>query len=198
MKNLWDERYSSPEYIYGTEPNEYFRLYLSETAAGKLLLPGDGEGRNAVFAARSGWEVDAFDASSVGKRKALKLAELNHTSINYTVSDISGYPYPVNHYDLVGIFFVHLPYPLREFFHKKLGSSLKPGGKIIMECFEKEQISLTSGGPKSPELLYSLDEIRGDFSGLNIIEMKKQEIFLNEGPLHQGRAMVIRILAEKI
>ena len=198
MNNIWDERYSSPDYIYGTEPNEYIRLYLSEIAAGKLLLPGEGEGRNAVFAARSGWEVDAFDASSEGKRKALKLAELNNTRINYTVSDISDYPYPENHYSLVGIFFVHLTYPVREFFHKKLISSLKPGGKIIMECFEKDQINLTSGGPKSLELLYSLDEILRDFSELNIIEMKKQEIFLKEGLLHQGRAMVIRILAQKI
>jgi hypothetical protein len=197
MKTIWDERYNSPDYIYGTEPNEYFRLYLSEIAAGKLLLPGEGEGRNAVFAARSGWEADAFDASSEGKRKALKLAELNHTRINYTVSDISDYPYPENHYDLVGIFFVHLPFPVREFFHKKLISSLKPRGKIIMECFEKEQINLTSGGPKSLELLYDLDEIRSEFTGLNFIELQKKEIFLNEGLLHQGPALVIRMLAEK-
>ena len=72
--NFWDERYSTDEFIYGKEPNEFFRENLLKIRPGKLFLPGEGEGRNAVFAAKNGWTVDATDQSEIGKLKALKLA----------------------------------------------------------------------------------------------------------------------------
>ena len=66
--NFWDERYSSEEYVYGTEPNQFFKEQIDKiTVPGKLLLPGEGEGRNAIYAARSGWQVDVFDQSRTAK-----------------------------------------------------------------------------------------------------------------------------------
>ena len=66
----------SEEYVYGTEPNQFFKEQLQKIIpAGKLLLPGEGEGRNAVYAAKLGWMVDAFDQSSVARTKALNLAK---------------------------------------------------------------------------------------------------------------------------
>ena len=75
MKNFWDERYKAKTYVYGKEPNQYFAEKLRELEPGKILLPAEGEGRNAVFAARQGWEVSAFDSSSEGRKKAFLLAE---------------------------------------------------------------------------------------------------------------------------
>ena len=75
MKNFWDERYKAKAYVYGKEPNQYFAEKLRELEPGKILLPAEGEGRNAVFAARQGWEVSAFDSSSEGRKKAFLLAE---------------------------------------------------------------------------------------------------------------------------
>jgi len=63
MKEFWNERYAKNEFIYGTEPNEFFRKELEILPAGKIILPCDGEGRNAVFAAKLGWKVNAFDFS---------------------------------------------------------------------------------------------------------------------------------------
>ncbi len=54
---FWDIRYSDSEYAYGTEPNVYFKSFIDTHSSGKILLPGEGEGRNAVYAAVKGWEV---------------------------------------------------------------------------------------------------------------------------------------------
>lgn len=72
MKEFWNGKYSSKEYIYGTEPNEYFKSALEKYRPGTILLPGDGEGRNAVYAAKKGWQVTAFDFSNAAKEKAEK------------------------------------------------------------------------------------------------------------------------------
>ena len=77
MKNFWDERYSNKEFVYGTLPNQFFKDQLDKLKPGKILMVGEGEGRNAVYAAKLGWQVDAIDSSNVAKEKAAKLAELN-------------------------------------------------------------------------------------------------------------------------
>ena len=70
MKNerneYWNQRYSNAKYVYGEEPNQFFATQLSALKAGSLILPCEGEGRNAVYAASLGWTVDAFDGSLEG------------------------------------------------------------------------------------------------------------------------------------
>jgi hypothetical protein len=76
--------------------------------------------------------------------------------------------------------------------NKKIINALKPGGRIVLECYEIDQLKYKSGGPKSKELLCSLEDVYTDFNELDIIAFSKQIIQLNEGPLHQGDASVIR------
>lgn len=71
----WDDRYSEKEFAYGEEPNNYLKEQLSKLTPGPILFPAEGEVRNAVFAAKMGWNVSAFDISIKGKTKAIKLAE---------------------------------------------------------------------------------------------------------------------------
>ena len=74
MKQFWDQRYAENETVYGFTPNQFFKQFIDGRKPGSILLPAEGEGRNAVFAARLGWEVDAFDSSSVARKKALDFA----------------------------------------------------------------------------------------------------------------------------
>ena len=69
MKEFWNERYAAENYVYGTLPNTFFKYELSRLRPGKILLPAEGEGRNAVYAAEQGWDVYAFDYSHEAKRK---------------------------------------------------------------------------------------------------------------------------------
>ena len=159
MNNFWNERFGAEEYAYGIEPNQYFKQELERLTPGKILLPGEGEGRNAVFAAKSGWEVTAFDPSSEGKKKALKLAQKNNVKIDYLLDNYDGIQFESNEFDCVVLIFTHMPKQKRNEYHKKLTSFLKPGGILILEGFSKEQINNNTGGPRNVDMLFSKDEV---------------------------------------
>jgi len=197
--NFWDERYSVDEYIYGTEPNQFFKEEIDKiSSSGLLLLPGEGEGRNAVYAASHGWKVDAFDQSEVAKLKAKKYAEENGVTINYKIIDLGSLNPKSNYYNCAAIMFVHLPSEIRSSFHKKIVESIKPNGKIILELFSKNQFGKSSGGPQDLSMLSSLQEIENDFKELQTIILQEENIILNEGKKHNGEASVIHFVGEKV
>lgn len=197
MKQLWNERFSADKYVYGTSPNEFFKEQISKLAPGKLLLLGEGEGRNAVYAAKRGWTVDAVDWSENAREKALKLARSNNVMIDYQIADLDEIFFHFSAYDAVGLIFVHMDEELREAVHQKAIKTLKPGGRIILEAYEKDQLNKNSGGPKDIKLLYSLEDIVGDFKSLTYEVLSKETIQLNEGELHNGEASVIRLVGVK-
>lgn len=197
MQESWNARYSAAEFIYGTEPNQFLKDELSKTTPGKILFLGEGEGRNAVYAASLGWDVDAVDFSASGKVKAVKLASEIKVKINYMVENLSDFIPEENHYNAVVLIYLHLEEELREKVHQNALASLKAGGKIIFEAFEKEQIKNNSGGPKSIELLYSLHDIVEDFIDLDFEKFSKEKIFLTEGKGHKGEGVVIRFVGRK-
>ena len=84
----WNDRYSNEEFAYGEEPNNYLKEQLEKLNPGTILFPAEGEGRNAVFAAKLGWEVWAFDISAEGKDKAMKLVATNNVAIDYQVRNL--------------------------------------------------------------------------------------------------------------
>ena len=151
--NFWDERYSSHEYVYGIDPNEFFKQQIKNILPGKLLLPGEGEGRNAVYAAKHGWLVEAFDQSTNAQIKALNLAKKNNVNINYSVIDLKKLTPAENYYNAAAIIFVHFDSEERSVFHQSIIDSLKPGGKLILEVFSKNQLGKNSGGPQNIEML---------------------------------------------
>jgi SAM-dependent methyltransferase len=197
MVEMWNQRFSDPEYVYGKEPNEFFKEQIDKLPAGSILLLAEGEGRNAVYAAKKGWQADAVDLSEKAKEKALALASENNVKIKYAVSPLESYNFPEAAYDVVAFIFMHLPGELVEEITAKAIKSLKPGGKIITEVYEKEQLKYDSGGPKDENLLYSLEDFVNYFSILDFDLFKKEIVTLSEGKLHNGKASVIRFTGTK-
>lgn len=197
MKDRWNSWYSQGEYVYGTEPNKFFEEEISRITPGKVLLLAEGEGRNAVFAAKLGWEVNAVDFSAEGKRKAEELATKNNVRLNYILNDLAEYEPEEQLYDAAGIFYVHLEKEIRERLIKSTINSLKHNGILIFECFEKEQLQYNSGGPKKAELLYSLEDAVNDFIDLEFKKLSKEKVQLNEGQKHAGEGIVIQFVGRK-
>lgn len=197
MNNMWDSRYDTEEFVYGREPNVFFARSLGPVKPGKILLPGEGEGRNAVYAASLGWQVQAFDQSRIGAEKAKSLAREMGVEISYEVCDIQEFSIKEGTYDAVGLVYFHLPPPMRKEAHMKLVSSLKPGGILILEAFHKTQLGRKSGGPPNLELLLSKEMIEEDFGGLEIVLLEETEVDLDEGLFHGGAAKVLRFLGRK-
>lgn len=202
MKEFWNERYSAPEYAYGTAPNEFFAGALAGLKLGKILFPAEREGRNAVYAAEAGWEVSAFDLSEEGKKKADQLAASRGVSMDYQVGNLSKMSYPAESFDVLALIFAHFPASLRESFHRKLFTFLKPGGVLILEGFSKDHLKFSSvnplaGGPKDPSMLFSEEELRSDFKEMEILNLEEKEVELEEGLYHSGKSAVIRLVARK-
>ena len=197
MKDFWNQRYATQETVYGKAPNLYFKSILDSLTPGSLLMPAEGEGRNAVYAASLGWKVEAFDYSSVAQEKALQLAEANDVTIKYDVLELNEFK-ANKQYAAIGLIYVHLPTKERFVFHQKMIDALLLGGVLIIEAFSKAQINNASGGPKDIEQLYSLDQLKQDFASLNCIQAVEIEIDLEEGPFHIGKANLVRYFAKKV
>ena len=197
MKEYWDHRYSHEDYAYGTKPNEFFKTQIDKLTPGKILLPAEGEGRNAVYAALKGWEVYAFDFSKEGKKKAQKLADRAGVKIYYSTSTIEDIEYSDHFFDVIAFVFVHLPENERRMFHQKMQKYLKNEGLIILEGFSKSQYHRTSGGPKNIGVLFSTYELRKDFSFIKKARIREVVVILNEGCYHQGMASVIRFTGKR-
>lgn len=110
--------------------------------------------------------------------------------------DIAKYV-PDKTYDAIALVFIHLPDTLRIAFHQTLSAALNPGGTLIVEAFAKDQLKYSSGGPKDPELLYSLEDLREDFSSLECLECEARVVLLEEGQFHAGPGCVLRYLGRK-
>lgn len=198
MKELWDARFASGEYVYGTSPNRFFAGQLGRLSPGRLLLPGEGEGRNAVWAASKGWTVDAIDYSNEGRKKALRLAREFDVSLNsYLVADLADASLAPETYDAAAEVFVHLPPALRRQWHGRLAGALRPGAMLIIEAYRKDQLKYGTGGPQNPELLYTAEMLREDFPHFHFLLLEEVEDVLNEGSMHQGPSALVRLVAQK-
>lgn len=197
MNDIWNERYSMEEYVYGEEPNVFFAEQLNKLQPGIIILPCEGEGRNAVYAASQGWIVKAFDSSEAGKTKALQLARKKGVIIDYEIADAEGINYPECGVDAVAFIYAHFPPAGRKQIHQKAISWLKPGGKIIIEAFNPAQLQNTSGGPKEVTMLYTEDILKEDFQQLNIELIENLQTTLQEGKYHEGKADIIRFVGSK-
>lgn len=196
-KQFWNNRYSENDTVYGREPNIFFKNFINALKPGRILLPAEGEGRNAIYAASKGWQVDTFDFSETAKEKALERAALKKVSIHYETMNIEDFQ-PVKQYDVVALIYVHLPEAIRKVFHQKVYQSLVPGGYLVLEAFSKEQIKNTSGGPKDLSLLYDAPTICNDFQFLHMLSCGQKEIILDEGSFHRGKADVLQMIGQKL
>ncbi|MBL7744166.1 MAG: class I SAM-dependent methyltransferase [Chitinophagaceae bacterium] len=197
MQQFWDQRYAENETVYGYKPNTFFKQFIDSHKPGTLLLPAEGEGRNAVYAASRGWHVDAFDFSEVAREKAMDFARGERVGINYEVKSIEEFK-ASKQYDTVALIYVHLSEPLRKKFHREIYDVIKPGGFLVLEAFAKEQLQFKSGGPKEISLLYDAPSLCNDFPFLHLMTCGQQEIVLDEGQYHKGKAAVLRMTGQRL
>lgn len=200
--DMWDERYSGNEYVYGEQPNNYLKEQLEKIPVGHILFAGEGEGRNAVYAAGLGWKVSAYDISREGKRKAQQLADKHGVQIDYSVGDLHELNYGKEQFDAVILIFAHFPADRRASIHKALSDCLRPGGILILEAFSKnharyQAVNPGAGGPRDIAMLLSADDVKNDFPQLDIIQLEETEVNLAEGTYHNGLSAVVRFTGRK-
>ncbi|WP_236973957.1 class I SAM-dependent methyltransferase [Membranihabitans maritimus] len=198
----WNQRYSEKEFAFGVEPNIYFKSHVDKLPVGKILFPAEGEGRNAVYAAQSGWDVSAFDISFKGRKKAMELAKQRNVSLDYKVGELPELAFDNDTFDAIALIYAHFPTEIKSNYHQILSSLLKTGGTIIFEAFSKNHLEYRAknpgvGGPSNFDSLFSKEEILKDFKGYEVMELGEEVIDLQEGKYHVGKGSVIRFVGRK-
>ena len=197
-KSFWDDRYAEDGFAYGTEPNEYLLTLAEQFKPGqRVLVVGDGEGRNGVWLAKQGLDVVAVDQSKVGLDKAQQLATDAGVKLETIQADLFQWEWPQGEFDLVVIIYVHFPPSERKRLHQAAINALKSGGELIMESFSTEQLNYSSGGPPVLEMLYTEQMLLEDFAGNEVIEQTSGVMRLNEGKYHVGDGAVIRLRLQR-
>jgi 2-polyprenyl-3-methyl-5-hydroxy-6-metoxy-1,4-benzoquinol methylase len=195
----WNERFSKDGYVFGTEPN----AWLAQNAGiwsrpARLLCVADGEGRNSVWLARQGHQVEAFDISEVGVRKAQALAADKGVQVAYSVASCDDFDWGENRYDGVAAIFVQFADPaMRRQMFARIAQCLKPGGVLLLQGYTPRQLELRTGGPGVLSHLYTRAQLEAELQGLSITRVEDYEAVLHEGSGHAGLSALLGLTAFK-
>jgi SAM-dependent methyltransferase len=184
----WDERFKRKEFALGKEPNPFLKKYIHLIPIGKALDIASGEGRNAVFLAQRGFEVDAMDISGKGLKKAQKLAREQGVKIKTFLVDLDQYQIEKERYDLIANF-----YYLKRRLIPRIKKGIKKGGRVIFETYLLEHRTLGTEGPKQAKYFLKPNELLRLFKNFRIL-------FYREGIFKEGgrKKAVASLIAEKI
>jgi 2-polyprenyl-3-methyl-5-hydroxy-6-metoxy-1,4-benzoquinol methylase len=194
---MWDERYSTEGYAYGTEPNQFLVENFYRIPKGKVLSLAEGEGRNAVFLAKHGYSVTAVDGSIVGLNKAKKLADENGVTIETIHADLADFDPGENKWDGIISIFVPLPSSLRKQLYKKIESALRPNGVFLLEAYTPEQISHCTGGGNSADTMQTKESLTDELSHLKFTHLLELEREVIEGIYHTGLGSVVQAIGSR-
>jgi 2-polyprenyl-3-methyl-5-hydroxy-6-metoxy-1,4-benzoquinol methylase len=161
-QEFWDELYRSHGSVWSGEPNESLVKQASSLPAGTALDVGCGEGADAIWLARRGWRVTAIDISSVAleraKKSAIQSGEEVAGRIEWVRTDLTE-SVPANaSYDLVCVFFMHLPRAERDVLFRSLAELVAPGGSLLIAGHHPSDLDVPVNRPKAPDLFYTAGE----------------------------------------
>jgi len=193
-KQLWDERYSATDYVYGMEPNDLVRAEAARIPRGRVLCVAEGEGRNAVFLAGLGHAVTAVDYSAAGLRKAERLAREHGVTVELVEADLATYDLGTDAWTGIVSIFAHTPPAIRHRVHAAIPRALAVGGVLILEVYRPAQLALRTGGPTDVSLLPTLAELTADLAGLDLVIAREANREIHEGHKHAGPSATVQIV----
>lgn len=194
---MWNERFAAEGYAYGEDPNEFLADSMHLIPPGRVLCLAEGQGRNAVYLARQGFEVTAVDWSESGLAKARMLADKHGVVVHTVLSDLNAYRIEENKWRGIVSIFAHLEPGLRRRIHQSCVRGLEPGGVMILEAYSPAQLAYGTGGPKDTELLMTRAGLVEEFTGLNVLHAAELVRHVSEGRHHTGDAAVVQFVGQK-
>lgn len=195
----WNMRYQIESYLFGVEPNEFLVAEAHRlTPHQRVLCVADGEGRNSVWMARQGLDVEAFDISEVAVGKARRLAAEHGAHVDFNCASVAGFDWPINRYDAVAAIFIQFLTALeRPWLFDQILRSLQPGGLLLLEGYRVEQLNYGTGGPSVPEQLYREEQLRDELRAFEILELRSEDREVQEGASHRGMSALIEVVARR-
>jgi SAM-dependent methyltransferase len=193
----WDSRYAASGLVWSAGPNAFVVEEVEALMARRALdgaqgsaparaidLAG-GEGRNAVWLAEQGWDVELVEFSTVALEKASAVAEARGVTLATTLADVTEEP-ALDPAGLVLVCYLQLPAaPLA----RALGHAARlvaPGGTLLVVAHERDNLEHGHGGPPDPAVLPTVDEVLAAIAGQGLMveraEQVRRPVATDEGP----------------
>ncbi len=194
----WNQRFASDGFLFGEAPNRYLASQLHHLLPGNALAIADGEGRNSVWLAKQGMQVDAFDFAPNAIAKAEQLAQKHAVTVNFSCTDWQSFDWKMAHYDnIVGVFFQFAGPQDRAEIFARIHASLKPGGVLLIQGYTPAQLTFNTGGPGQLDHLYDERLLTSAFATYQVLDMQTYEAEIHEGTAHRGMSGLIGFVAQK-
>lgn len=196
---MWNERFATEDYVFGTAPSQFLVRQAHRLALGaRALAIADGEGRNSVFLAQAGLEVTAMEAAPNAVAKARKLAAARGVEVDFRTADIFDWDWEAERFDVVvGVFFQFMGADGRAQVFDGMKRATVPGGIVMIHGYTPQQLEYGTGGPKVLENLYTEAVLSDAFAEWDILRLEAYEDDLDEGAGHAGRSALIDLIARK-
>lgn len=160
----WDERYAAKELIWSAEPNQVVARECAGLVPGRAVDLAAGEGRNAIWLARQGWQVTAVDFSAAGLDKGRLLA--GDTAVDWVCADATTWT-ATEPYDLAVIAYLQLPAEQRRAAHRNAFEALAPGGTFLLVAHDTTNLTEGTGGPQDARVLMTARDVLADLAGFD-------------------------------
>jgi SAM-dependent methyltransferase len=188
-QEFWDERYRSSHRLWSGEPNLQLVAEVADLPPGTALDVGCGEGADAIWLARRGWQVTGADISPVAlERAAARGAEAGQPvsgRLTWRHADLTaaalrrapdapaaaGPPTPAEsggteilhgaRFDLISAQYLHLPPGPRAALVSALAGAVAPGGTLLVVGHDPSDLQTTVPRPPDPELFATPADLAG-------------------------------------
>jgi SAM-dependent methyltransferase len=160
-RDKWNKRYAEDSYRKGN-PVTLLENWIEHISPGKAIDIACGTGRNAIFMAQAGFNVDAIDISSEGLKQAHNKAQELGLDINWIEHDLEQpYNFDTDYRLIVVMWYVNLALISR------LRECMAPGAYLI--CEEHMLSDCDVAGPCNPDFRVAPGQLREVVSGLEVL-----------------------------
>lgn len=184
-REFWNKKFNDPKAAFNREPSRLLVEAVRGRKPGKAIDLGMGEGRNAIFLAKNGWQTTGVDLSDVAVEQAKKRAAEAGVKLDAVIDGLDHYDLGHDRWDLIALFYVHAWYHgAKPHSVERLRAALKPGGLLVIEGFAGKE-----------EYMFQPNELLHDFEGLKILRYEDVE---GEADWNPGvKSHIVRFLGEK-
>lgn len=191
----WDERYDGDGLVWSAGPNERFASVVADLSPGTALDLGAGEGRNAIWLAREGWDVTAVDFSEVGLATARRRADAAGVGVETVAEDLLSYrPEPAS-FDLVAVIYLQLDRAERPGVYRAAADAVAPGGTLVVLGHDTTNLTEGYGGPPVADVLFTAEDVVADLdgTGLDVVQAAPVDrvVETDDGPRTAIDALVV-------
>ncbi len=181
----WDERYEQRELVWSAEPNVFVAREVADLPPGRALDLAAGEGRNAIWLAEQGHDVEAVEFSAVAIDKGRAIAASRGVRVRWTLADLTTTP-ALAPADLVVLAYLQLPREQLAPIHRWAAGLVAPGGTLLVVAHARANLERGVGGPPDPALCPTVDEVLADLDGNGLLVHAAaevdREVATDEGP----------------